>query len=350
MYFDARSIVTMSGRLTQDTGDWNVRGHGNHTGGGMGFELEADSGEELELMVAPAWFLEENGIVLGDGERITTTGSLIEEYDNGNHHGGGPGHGGSALGGMMSGDDEGYPLWRGGPGWTGHRWFDPDGLTTMTGTLNELQGLWSAWGQGNHTGNGMHYTFDSDGGESFYAMVGPWWFMKGQGLKLADGKRVEIRGAIVESYWPKYDDRRFIVATEIKIGSKTARLRDDWGYPLWHGTGWHYTSPEWATSSMSNLSGEIVKIQRRKNGRFLDRGFELVMRIQGQDYRLFVAPVWDVKYMGLKLHIGDRVSARGSMIAGAGRPKMVVQYLDANGQRWNFRRRGGIPMWVQGAK
>ena len=40
-------------------------------------------------------------------------------------------------------DEEGYPRWRGGPDWAGHRWFDPDDMTTITGTLSELQGLWS---------------------------------------------------------------------------------------------------------------------------------------------------------------------------------------------------------------
>lgn len=385
MYFDPSNMVTLSGRLTQEAGNWNVRGHGNHTGGGMDFEFETDRGEEVELMIAPAWFLEENGIFLKQGDQITITGSLIEEYDHGNHHGGAQSHAGAQShsggqghdgdqghdGGMMGDgehpyliatriqadgvtldlrEDEGYPLWRGGPGWAGHRWFEPDGITTMTGTLDELQGFWSAWGQGNHTGNGMHYTFDSDTGEPFYAMLGPWWFMRGQGLTPADGKRVELRGSVVDAYWSKYKDRRFFVPTQITIGGKTALLRDDWGYPLWHGTGWHYTSPKWKTSSMTTLPGEIVKIQRKKNGRFLDKGYEVVMQSQGQNYRLFVAPVWDVKHMGLKLHIGDQVTARGSMGTDASRQKMVVQYLDAKGQRWNFRRSNGKPLWVQGDK
>jgi hypothetical protein len=372
MYFDPGSMVTLSGELKQGFGNWNVRGHGNHTGGGMGFEFETDSGEELELMLAPAWFLEDNGIFLSEGERITITGSLIEEYDNGNHHGGGPGHGGSGHGGGMMGnddhayliattiqadgvtvalrDEEGYPLWRGGPGWTGHRWFDSDGLMTMTGTLNELQGLWSSWGHGNHTGNGLHYTFDSDGGESFYAMLGPWWFMKAQGVKTADGKRVELRGSVVDAYWSKYDDHRFFVITEIKIGGKTAQLRDDWGYPLWHGTGWHYYHPEWSDRSMSTLSGEVVNIRRRKNGRFLDKGYEIITQFNGQKYNLFVAPNWDVKHVGLKLRIGDEISARGSMGSAAGSREMLVQYVDLEGQRWHLRKKNGMPMWVKGAK
>jgi hypothetical protein len=370
MYFDPNSVVSMSGTIDQGFGNWRMRGHGNHTGGGMGFEFKAQGGDELELMVAPAWFLEENGIVLSNGERITVTGSLLDEYDNGNHHSGGSGHGGSGHGGMMGGqdgyliatrieadgvslrlrDEEGYPLWRGGPDWAGRRWFDPDGVTTITGTLSELQGMWSSWGHGNHTGNGLHYIFDSDAGESFYAMVGPSWFMQGQGVKPADGKRVELRGSVVNSYWSKYNDHRFFVASEIKISDKTAQLRDDWGYPLWHGTGWHYFSPEWAKSSVQTLSGEVVKTRRRKHGRFLDKGYEVLLQSGGLSYTLYVTPHWDVKHMGLKLRNGDQIRVRGSMVRGGQGREMVVQYLEADGQRWHFRDSKGKPKWVKGAK
>jgi len=161
---------------------------------------------------------------------------------------------------------------------------------------------------------------------------------------------VELRGSIVDAYWSKYNDRRFFVATEIRMGDRTALLRDEWGYPLWHGTGWHYYSPEWESGSMSTLSGEITGIRRRKNGRFLDKGHEIFMQSNGQDYRLFMAPHWDVKHVGLKLRIGDEVSARGSMSSNSGGRQMVVQFLDVRGQRWHFRQGNGKPMWVKGAK
>lgn len=374
MYFDPDNLVSMSGTVQQGFGNWQMRGHGNHTGGGMGFEFKAQNGDEFELMVAPAWFLEENGVALRNGERIAVTGSLVDEYDNGNHHAGGSSHGGSGHGNGGHGnggdqhgyliltrieadgvtlrlrDEEGYPLWRGGPDWAGHRWFDPDATTTMTGTLRELQGMWSSWGHGNHTGNGMHYIFDSDGGESFYAMVGPWWFMKGQGVKPADGRRVELRGSVVDSYWSKYGDQLFFVATEITIGNNTAQLRDDWGYPLWHGTGWHYYCPEWAKSSVQTLTGEVTKTQRKKHGRFLDKGYEVIFRAGNQSYTLYVSPYWDIKHMGLKLRQGDQIRVKGSMVRGGEGWEMVAQYIEVDGERWHFRDKKGKPKWVKGAK
>lgn len=386
MYFDPDNMVSMSGTIEQGFGEWQIRGHGNHTGGGMGFEFKSQNGDEFELMMAPAWFLEQNGISLSNGERITAVGSVVSEYDNGKHHAGGSSHGGSNNGGSGHGgpnhggsghgggtssgeygylivtrleadgltlrlrDEEGYPLWRGGSDWAGHRWFDPDGITTVTGTLNELQGLWSSWGHGNHTGNSMHYIFDSDGGESYYAMVGPLWFMQGQGVRPADGRRVELRGSIVDAYWSKYRDRRFFVVTEIKIGNKTAQLRDDWGYPLWHGTGWHYYCPDWTRTSIQTLNGEVVGSGRRKHGSFLDKGYELALHSGGQGYTLFVSPYWDVKRLGLKLRVGDVIRVRGSMVSGEQGREMVVQYLEVDGDRWHFRDSKGKPKWIKGAK
>ena len=376
MYFDPDSIVTLEGNLTGSTGSWEPRGHGNHTGGGMSFEFEADNGEVFELMLSPVWFLEENGIALSPGERITVTGSVVDEYDNGDHHGSDGGHGnghgdGHGGNGMMDDhehpylvatalrvdgettllrDEEGYPLWRGGPGWMGHTWYDPSSEASLTGSLSEILGLWSVWGHGNHTGNGMHYVFDSSSGESFYAMVGPWWFMRAQGVSLYDGRDVEIVGSIVAPYWARYGDKRFVIAREVRVGSKTVQLRDDWGYPLWHGTGWHYSSPNWAAGEMLTMTGEVVKVRRRSHGRFLDKGFEAVVLHEGEHYTLFIAPNWDVNHLGMDLGKGDLISARGPLVRESGKYRMAIQYLDVGGRRWRFRKSSGSPLWVRGAK
>jgi len=372
MYFDPDNIVVLSGPLTLSTGDWDPWGHGNHTGGGMAFEMALGGGEVVELMLAPAWYLEENGIVLVNGEQVTVTGSRVPPYDGGRHHGGGGGHGGGhGGGGMMGGDgdndyvivtvleaddvvlplrdDDGYPFWRGGDDWAGHSWFDPDTVTTMNGTLNELLGTWSAWGHGNHTGNGMHYTFASDGGEPFYAMLGPAWYLESQGVTLQDGDRVELTGSIVDSYWSQYDDQRFLIATQITVDGKTVQLRDEWGYPLWHGTGWFYYSPEWTSSNVAEISGVVKQIRRKRHGRLLDRGYEIVLRAGGRKHTLFVAPDWAVNWAGMKLRRGDQITARGS-VSTSGKRQMVVQHIETSGTRWRFRTPAGIPRWVNGAR
>jgi hypothetical protein len=366
-YFDPDNIVVLSGTLTRDTGDWDVWGHGNHTGGGMAFEMSLGNGDEVELMLAPEWFLADNGIILVNGEQVTVTGSRVAEYDGGRHHGGG--NGGHGGGGMMGGDDDadyvivsvleadgvvlplrdeqGYPFWRGGEGWDGHAWFDPDTITTLTGTLDEFLGMWSAWGHGNHTGNGMHYMFAADTGGSFYAMLGPEWYLEREGVTLQAGADVELTGSIVDSYWMQHGDQRFFVATAITVDGKTVQLRDEWGYPLWQGTGWSYYSPEWSSRDVSEIAGTVRRIRHRRNGRDLDKGYEVVLRTGNGKYTLFVAPDWAVNWAGMKLRKGEQITVRGSL---GNRRQMVVQHIEANGVRWRFRTPAGLPMWIDGAR
>ncbi|NNE47723.1 MAG: hypothetical protein HKN37_13800 [Rhodothermales bacterium] len=371
MFFDPTTVTTLSGSLGGAFGDWQVRGHGNHTGGGMGFDFEADDGSFYNVMLAPDWFLEESGVSLEDGVRVTLTGSVVETYDNGrNGHGGQGGHGGhGGMGGhndaeayvivtvlsvngvtVQLRDDDGYPLWRGGPGWDGHRWFDPDAITNVNGTLREELGMWSSWGHGNHTGNSMHHLLESDSGETFYAMLGPSWFLEGQGIRLTTGQKVKIKGSIVDSYWSGYDDHRYVVATEITVGGKTAQLRDEWGYPLWHGTGWHYYSPDWNQGTRTRIQGTVRKVRRRTHGQFLDKGYELLVEADGVRHIVFVAPNWDVKHLGLKIRKGQEIKVAGSFINSQSRPEMVARYLVAEGKRWRFRTKTGSPLWVVGAK
>jgi len=135
MYFDPNSIQTLSGELIEVFDDWEMWGHGNHTGGGMHFEFRADSGKVYELMLAPDWYLEEKGISLSVGDHITVTGSVLEPYGTGfmgGHMGGGHSNDEDYLIAtsltadgktVQLRDKDGYPVWRGGGMWGGQPWF-----------------------------------------------------------------------------------------------------------------------------------------------------------------------------------------------------------------------------------
>jgi hypothetical protein len=366
-YFDPSTVITVSGELAASGGEWVPWGHGNHTGGGLHFELRADGGETYELMLAPAWFLEENGLALVVGERVTVKGSTVEPYgaapgDHGHGHGGGPGGGppadddfliataisagGSAL---ELRDADGYPLWRGGPGF-GMPWFDADSLVTLDGTLTSELGFWSAWGHGNHTGNGMHYRFEGDGGELFYAMLAPWWFLEDHGLALESGMAVTLTGSVVEPYWPRHDDADYLVVTEIVAGDTRVTLRDEYGYPQWHGTGWHYFSPAYDGVSTATIRGHVVRSQVRSHGRDFDHGYELVVRAGGSRYVVYVAPQWHVEQRHFSVSGGQRIEIRGSVVRDVlGRKAVVARDVMADGRSWRFRNARGNPVWMSGA-
>ncbi len=373
-FFDPGTVVTVSGVLESTEGEWLPRGHGNHTGGGAHATLRADDGTSYELMLAPEWFLEDNGFFLDDGDRVAVTGSLVEPYGEPSwkSHGHGGGHGGGGHGGggpngdpeadflivtvletdgaeLMLRDGDGYPVWRGGPGWHGESWFDPATVTTLTGSLGQTLGMWSAWGHGNHTGNGMHYRFSSDDGESFYAMLGPWWYLEENGIELETGLALEVTGSIVEPYWAGYDDLRYLIASEVVVGDVRVALRDEDGYPLWHGTGWHYYAPQWTAADLT-VVGEVRRTRTRTHGADLDPGYEVLVRSGNRLYVAYLAPQWHVEARRLAVAVGDTVEVRGAYTRENGRHELVVRSIVAAGRTVRLRNARGVPLWVRGAR
>lgn len=369
-YFDSESLTTVSGVLESAAGEWTPWGNGNYTGGGAHATLVADDGTPYELMLAPEWFLAEGGIQLDDGDRVTVTGSLVKPYGQQAWMGHGGGHGGMGSGGhhgnpegdflivtvleaggveLVLRDEDGYPIWRGGPGWHGETFFDPATVTTLTGSLGRTLGLWSAWGYGNHTGNGMHYRFNAESGESFYLMLGPWWYLEENGIDLEPGLALEVTGSIVEPYWAGYDDFRYLIASEVIVGDVRVELRDEDGYPLWHGTGWHYYAPQWTAAEMT-VVGEVRRTRTRTHGASLDPGYEVLVRSGNRLYVGYVAPQWYAEARRLSLAEGDVVQMRGAYTHENGRHELVVGSLAAGGRSYRLRNARGIPVWVRGAR
>jgi len=196
----------------------------------------------------------------------------------------------------------------------------------------------------------MHYLFKSKGGETYYAMLAPWWYLEENGIELEDGIKLKIWGSVVEPYWNGHDDYKYIIATKISVDGVTLELRDQHGYPLWHGTGWHYYSPTYSDGSVADVTGEVLRSRTRTHGKNLDPGYEIIMRAEGKRYVVFVAPQWHVEAEGFQVSKGDSIKVRGSVITKANRLEMVASRITVDGKRWRFRDNKGIPLWIDGAK
>lgn len=357
-YFDPTTITTLAGELEAPAGEWRLSGHGNHTGGGLHFVLAADDGESYELMLGPAWFVEDNGLALAAGDRVTVTGSIVPPYTGRPCGGCGAAAGDFLIATVLVADgvtlelrdDEGYPVWRDGPGGNGPMWFDADSVVTLQGTLTQELGFWSTWGAGNHTGSGMHYLFESSAGETFYAMLGPWWYLEDHGVELEKGLALEITGSVVDAYWPRYDDHRYLIATAVVVGDVRVELRDDDGYPLWRGTGWHYYAPAYQQASVGTFNGVVQRTQTRSYGQNLDPGYEMVFRAGGRRYVVFVAPQWYTEMRRFAVANGQQIEVRGSLVRDyRGRLAIVAREVVADGHTWRFRNARGNPTWMSGA-
>lgn len=394
-YFDPSRLVTLSGELAGAGDRWEMWGHGNFTGGGLHFVLAADGGESYDLMLGPEWFLADHGLALHVGDRVTVIGSVVEPYGEQpwmggphgpggapSHHGGGP-HGGGPGGGPGPGpvaaesflivtrieaggftvalrDDRGYPLWSGGPGpgmGTGMGpWFDPDSMLHLRGTLGDDLGFWNPWGFGNPTGGGMHFLFTAESGETFYAMLAPWWYLDREGVVLEAGRTLEITGSAVDAYWSGHDDHRYLIATEIGIGGARIPLRSADGYPLWRGTGWHYYAPHYDPGSEVTVDGTVERTRSVSYGGPRDPGYEASFfakdGVGGATGRhlLFFAPRWYVESQGFALRTGERIEVTGSRVRDFGdRPGLVVRRIRIDGETWIFRDPEGHPVWMHGA-
>lgn len=117
----------------------------------------------------------------------------------------------------------------GGP--RGGRMYDPKTVETVSGevrSVEQIQGRGRGRGGGGH---GVHLILKTDK-EEIAVHLGPSWYIDKQGLKLAAGDRIEVRGSRVT-----FEGKPAIIAAEVKKGGQSLQLRDDNGLPLWRGRG-----------------------------------------------------------------------------------------------------------------
>ena len=113
---------------------------------------------------------------------------------------------------------------RGGMGPGGfQRMYDPKTVQTLTG---EVVSVDTIAGSGRMAG-GVHVVVKSDTG-SVSVHLGPTWYLDKQELKIAKGDKVTVTGSRIT-----LEGKPAIVASEVKKGESTLRLRDKDGVPLW---------------------------------------------------------------------------------------------------------------------
>jgi len=120
----------------------------------------------------------------------------------------------------------------GGPRWGG-RAYDPKTVETVSGEVVKVEEIHGkGWGRGRQgRGYGVHVILKSDT-EQIAVHMGPNWYLDKQGLKIAAGDRIEVRGSRMT-----FEGEPAIIAAEVKKGDQSLKLRDDNGLPAWRGQG-----------------------------------------------------------------------------------------------------------------
>lgn len=122
-----------------------------------------------------------------------------------------------ASAGLLFAGDDGW-----GPGSEYNSKFDPGTVETLSGKLVKMD-LFLPRGMG----MGVQILLKT-GEETIPVHLGPVWFIKKQKREAAPGDKIEITGSRVDS-----EGKPVIMASEIRKGDKSLKLRDEKGVPVW---------------------------------------------------------------------------------------------------------------------
>ena len=115
-------------------------------------------------------------------------------------------------------------------GGMGPRLYNPQTVTTITGTVEKLEEL--SMGRGG--GQDMKFRellLKTDKG-NLMIHLGPSWYLDQQKFAVKVGDTVEVTGSQVT-----LNNQPAIIAREVKANGQTMKLRDDQGIPAWRGMG-----------------------------------------------------------------------------------------------------------------
>lgn len=126
--------------------------------------------------------------------------------------------------GSMMGQD-----WQGSGGWGHHsqygRMYDSNNLTTISGEVISVDTFTPRSGMS----GGMHLQLKTDD-ETLDVHLGPAWYLQNQDIQIQLEDKIEVTGSKVD-----FNRQPAVMAASVKKGDTTLMLRDDSGFPVWHG-------------------------------------------------------------------------------------------------------------------
>lgn len=122
------------------------------------------------------------------------------------------------------------PGWRGSGGWGHHsqygRMYDPNNLTTVRGEVISVDTFTPRTGMS----GGMHLQLRTNNNQTLDVHLGPAWYLQNQDVPLEPNDTIEVTGSRVD-----FAGQPAIMAASVKKGDMTLMLRDENGFPMWHG-------------------------------------------------------------------------------------------------------------------
>ena len=121
------------------------------------------------------------------------------------------------------------PTGRGSGGWgmgsAYQRMYNPATVETVSGEVISVNKMAPSKGMG----TGVHLRLKTDK-ETIPIHLGPSWYIDRLDARIEKGDTIEVKGSRVT-----VDGKPVIIASEVKKGEATLKLRDDSGIPAWAG-------------------------------------------------------------------------------------------------------------------
>jgi hypothetical protein len=107
-----------------------------------------------------------------------------------------------------------------------NRLYDPDTVTTISGTVEDIDYFTPAEGMA----QGVHVQLRQTTGEATEVHLGPRWYIDNQDIEIREGDFIQVTGSRI-----MFEGEPVIVASSVQMDGEVLRLRDREGYPLWAG-------------------------------------------------------------------------------------------------------------------
>lgn len=105
--------------------------------------------------------------------------------------------------------------------------FNPATVQTIKGSVVEVKKI----GLEGRENFGVHLTVKTEKGP-IEVHVGPSFFLEKNKFQISENESIEVTGSMINE-----GNKNFIIASDLKIGDKSLKLRDAQGIPLWRNTG-----------------------------------------------------------------------------------------------------------------
>ncbi len=117
--------------------------------------------------------------------------------------------------------------------------------------------------------------------------------------------------------------------------------------------GWDASSPYgrmYNPTTVENLSGEVVKVERITPMRGMSAGIHLVLKCGAVEISVHLGPAWYIERQQVKLAPGDMIQVKGSRVTFAGKPAIIAAEIRKGDEVLKLRNDAGIPAWSGGRR